>query len=208
MEQDYEGEVLWIIVEDGNNYSDAAYLLKAKGWDVQVINLEDMGKEISFSRNLAVALEKLEEQKNDICKILFIEDDDYYKNNYISKMTKELDEYDAVGLSRVIYYHIRGYYAKLSNVFHSSLCSTGIRTYLLDKVKEAMKKEDVFVDLKLWEILRKENFKIKMIDEPLCIGMKGWPGKHGIGRGHSILWNYDLDSDYSKLSYVLNFKKG
>lgn len=207
LEQDYEREVLWIVAEDGNNYSHTANLLKCKGWEVKIINLEDMREGISFSRNLLAAITELEKRKNDVNKVLFIEDDDYYKKSYISRMLKELDEFDAVGLSNVIYYHVKGYYSQLSNSFHSSLCSTAIRISLLDKVKEAMKEEKFFIDLKLWEILRKENLNIKMINEPLCVGMKGWPGKHGIGRGHSILWNYDKDFDYSKLSYGLNFKK-
>ena len=185
----------WIVVDDGNisyrpeiacdyfrrerKYTDPKFTL--------VLNLKEALKLV----------------KHD--KILFMEDDEYYAPKYIETMVERLNTYNIVGLGNSKYYHIPSstYYVH-SNHNHASLAQTGIKGQFVNVLKSVLD-GDSFLDIRLWGYLTQSkklnwgNAKIDLSkgleigkdgylfsdnDDSLYAGMKGMPGRGGIGSGH------------------------
>lgn len=138
-------------------------------------------------------------------KILFIEDDEYYAPNYIEEMAKRLDRYKLVGIGRSKYYHLPTFrWGIHSNMGHASLAQTAFHVDIFDEIKNSLL-GDCYFDIRVWKIVNgdKASLKSAKIDILECIsedgrglifedrvkslysGMKGLPGRVGIGAGHN-----------------------
>jgi hypothetical protein len=152
--------------------------------------------------------------------ILIVEDDDYYSQGYVSFFEKGLSKYEVVGIGRSKYYHIpsRGYFIHKS-MGHASLASMGFRRSFLPEFKRVLE-GDSFLDLRVWRrlsgshLITKEESVKSLVSRDgrgivfddgnencLYIGMKGLPGRKGIGAGHrSYNSKYNKDTvDYAVL---------
>jgi len=137
--------------------------------------------------------------------LLFIEDDEYYAPKYIETMLEKIQEHEIVGLCRSKYYNLRTsrYYVN-PNLGHASLAQTGLKTKNL-RILESVIDGDAFIDTRLWVAfggkscsdvktivpekgIQVGNGKGILFDDGLkdClyVGMKGMPGRVGIGAGH------------------------
>ena len=142
-------------------------------------------------------------------KILFWEDDEYYARDYILDMSKLMDTYEVVGIGRSKYYYLPGntYYSH-NNMGHASLAQTGFRKSFLNEFLEILP-GDSFLDIRIWNIINpgethlKETGRHEYIskngrgfifndkDKSLYVGMKGMPGRKGIGSGHKGIGTKD-----------------
>lgn len=108
-------------------------------------------------------------------RIFFIENDDYYPDNYFEVMLR-FNRFDFIGIRQTVYYHIfKHRYSILNHGFQqrSSLFCTAINKDRLDlKVLEG----NNFVDLRIWEHAVKGLFALTDLDIICPIGIK-----HGIG---------------------------
>lgn len=131
-------------------------------------------------------------------KILFIEDDDYYKPNYVEVMSKWLDSHHLVGQANAIYYNLKyRWWHQHPNTKHASLCQTGCTTYMLKYLEPLCKQDLRFIDIEFWN----KSLGRKFIDTSfgrMCIGLKGLPGRQGIGMGHDEKFPNDPDFFYFK----------
>lgn len=131
-------------------------------------------------------------------KILFIEDDDYYKSNYVEVMNKWLNEYHLVGQANAIYYNLKyRWWHTHPNTKHASLCQTGCTTYMLKYLEPLCKQDLRFIDIEFWA----KSLGRKYIDKNttrMCVGLKGLPGRTGIGMGHDEKFPNDPDFFYFK----------
>lgn len=143
--------------------------------------------------------------KGDI--ILFCEDDEYFSPNYVKTMVEKIQGHDAVGICRSKYYHLptRTYHVH-GNQDHASLAQTGISSNYLPKFKTLLD-GDPFIDIRVWEDIGAKKQGLKWSGAPfsprgmsinggrgflfddgmkdcLYVGMKGMPGRPGIGSGH------------------------
>jgi len=135
-------------------------------------------------------------------KIFFIEDDEYYAPMYLEKMSALLDKYEIVGIGRSKYYHLfAATYHIHNNMGHASLAQTCFRSSFLPEVKKVLP-GDSFLDVRIWNIINpgmtmfKETGLSELISKDnrgyifddkenyLYVGMKGLPGRTGIGAGH------------------------
>jgi hypothetical protein len=137
-------------------------------------------------------------------KIIIIEDDEYYAPDYIKDMAAWLDKYEVVGICRSKYYYIPtcGYYIH-ANINRASLAQTVFRSSFLPEL-EALLKIPRILDMPLWELVggirplyasrlapRQNLIKLGraalFVDSPksLYVGIKGLPGRNGLGSGHS-----------------------
>ena len=72
------------------------------------------------------------------------------------------------------------------------MCQTGIKASLIPLLTEVCENLD-FIDVRLWQRAP----EVRVLSSPLnfeCIGMKGLPGRPGIGIGHHSergAWNAD-----------------
>lgn len=185
----------WIIVDDGEkplNIPDLPFV------DYYRRDPLDTDPVHTLVLNLEIALSKV---KWDY--IIFMEDDEYYSPEYINEMVKRLKNYDIVGIGRSRYYHISGRkYGVHENMGHASLAQTAIKKSLLD-LAQRLTPGDPFYDLRLWKnfngnlaerCVLPPNIKVKInnkslifddFENPLYVGMKGFPGRKGIGSGHT-----------------------
>lgn len=156
--------------------------------------------------NLKLALSKVTGDK-----IIIIEDDEYYAPEYIKEMSKQLNGYDLVGIGKSKYYNIQAfkYYQHNGKEFsdHASLAQTAFKKSLIPSILGKMN-GDQFLDLRIWQGL-KGNAHILVDDkEILYVGMKGLPGRSGIGSGHNPnMEGYKNDNNKTVLKEWIKNKK-
>lgn len=187
----------WIVVDDGQ-------FLPHVPSATTVIKLGYSPGRNTQRRNLLKALEHVRE---DI--IFFIEDDDYYSPLYIETLLKNFEEgYDAVGEIQAVYYNVYDRrYRRLGNVNHATLSQTAIKSSLTPLLIETFTSKNLYntADIILWEKLRNSEYKLCHIAETpkLSIGIKGMPGRMGIGIGHKRQGPWVLDSNAAHLMHFL-----
>lgn len=175
--QKYLGSIQWVIVDDGWTHVEKPMLRELD--EVTLIQLTARPREITLVRNLLAALDAV---KFDL--ILIVEDDDWYSDQYVHGMSEILRDHDMAGCSESRYYHVPSRrYRILKHPGRSSLCHTGFRRSQLPRLREICEKaRNPFVDVPFWE----ETMRVPgcLRRDPLCIGIKGMPGRDGIGVGH------------------------
>lgn len=149
-------------------------------------------------------LEALKYVANDI--IFIMEDDDYYFSNYFEKMLTLFNTdpplVELVGQGQAFYYNF--YFQKYhthNNIYHASWCQTGFRRTLIPTINVLCRKStDSFIDMRVWKCPVKKFLLLNSL--PLCIGMKGLPGRAGIGSGHTRVKSFLCDTDFQ---YIKKF---
>jgi len=146
-------------------------------------------------------------------KILIIEDDEYYAPNYIEEMAKHLDGSKIAGITQNRYYHLpTGGYYMMHNKGHASLAQTAFTSAFIPTFRGAVEASMFvdFLDIRMWRMAKQSlNHSFKFggralttrsrvgqlqkseltlfsdADRPLYVGIKGLPGRAGIGMGHN-----------------------
>lgn len=195
----------WLIIDDGkepisnellNSFPDYADVIRRKP-------LEKDPKH-TLNLNIEAAIPFIEGNK-----IIFWEDDEYYAPRYIETMSGYLQQYEVVGICKSRYYHLPSFkYFVHGNHDHASLAQTGISESFLPELKELLK-GDSFIDVRIWDSVggklskNKVGIEGKAIgsrgylfddairNEFIYLGMKGLPGRLGIGCGHQAIGVYD-----------------
>jgi len=148
--------------------------------------------------NMGIALERVE---GDV--VLIMEDDEYYAPGYIAAMVERLARHEVVGIGRSKYYNVQnGSYLKDCNMDNASLAQTAFRSSFIPEFK-ALLAGDQYIDMRLWKLVgnvqelrwnnndagpdRTINGRGYIFDDGdnhLYVGIKGMPGRNGIGWGH------------------------
>ena len=194
LRQTYRGRVQWIVVNDVERSVEAAHV--QDGWLLSMIFPEPRWKpgENTLARNLLAATPEVLYEK-----VLFIEDDDWYASNYVDLMAAKLDFADIIGEACSRYYHVPSRrYRVFNNACHASLCQTGIRKALLPELRDVCETPmSSFIDFRLWQ-----HRLHPLTDTRGCVGIKGLPGREGIGIGHRPVadgnWRGDADLETLK----------
>jgi hypothetical protein len=176
--QDYDGEVHWVIVDDGEVAQPVTF--SRPKWEVTVVRPEPFWSkgQNTQARNLLAGLDIIP----DDAKVVVWEDDDYMAPSYLRWVDRKLRDADLVGESHARYYNVpRRIARELSNNTHASLCSTGVKNGALKLLREVCKPGVQYIDIDLWR-----GFKGSKILErgDRVVGIKGLPGRCGIGMGH------------------------
>jgi len=177
----------WIVVDDG---------LKVFDWGdrAQVIHPTpcwEWDKHNTQGRNLLAGLNVADGDY-----IAVFEDDDFYKPDYLLTMATTLAESNAdiIGEARAFYYNVKTRrYRELSNDRHASLCQTMFtksqKRPLVDIIRSNL---TLFFDICLWE---DAPHGVLFPRSTLATGIKGLPGRGGVGIGHKENTDWQLDSD-------------
>jgi len=169
----------WIVVDDGSAPTECSL-------GQEVLRLPPMAGQ-SLNRNLLAAL--------DICgpkdeAIVIMEDDDWYCEDYIATYVPLLENYALVGECCTVYYHVGERRChNIQNIRHASLCATLFRFDLVRFFKAMCVDGSAFVDKRLWQRQGTPRGRRLVTAMPAkCVGIKGMPGRCGIGVGHSRDW--------------------
>jgi len=186
LNQTYRGKVLWIIVDDcipiTSNIIEEPF---GKNWIVVKRHPVPEWKPgmNTQKRNLLLAFNIIDLFV--VEKVFIVEDDDYYSPVYLEKMMSYLQKYKMVGEANTVYYNIPQRRYRLNvNSRHSSLFQTAFDITLLPEVRKLVEKSTGFIDMNIWKGLNTSKKLFYTNGHPLSIGIKGLPGRPGIGIGH------------------------
>jgi glycosyltransferase involved in cell wall biosynthesis len=166
----------WIVVDD--------YPISTNtNMNQKVIRREPFWKnqEMTLPINLA---EGIMASSGDV--IFVIEDDDWYSPNYIESMMNKIQNFDLIGEGLTKYYNIRNkFYYTHNNLDHAGLFQTAFKK---EVSKELIKlvlsnKNEKYIDILIWKFVH--NKKMFVSKSPLSVGIKGLPGRMGIGYFHT-----------------------
>jgi len=203
--QDYDGEVLWIIVDDAlpissncipDDFREDWHILKLypeKKWK--------LGANTQCN-NLLLACDELKGFRN-IQSVFMIEDDDYYSPRYLSEMVKKLEGYDVVGECNTVYYNVvyRGWFQNY-NIRHASLFQCGFSIDVIQDFIYSCKLRRTFIDMNFFRAVKGR--KINLFNgTPLSVGIKGLPGRDGIGIGHRMELKMVYDPYFERLKELI-----
>lgn len=178
--QEYDGPVLWVVVDDG---PDPFYVPKMPtNWHVECIRPSPLWKpgQNTLARNIREGLPRCNE------KVVIVEDDDAYAPWWLGACDERLNEADLIGESHSLYRHVvTRRETAMANDKHASLCSTAIKGSALDALRRSCEQGPKGIDMRLWKDF--DGTKKLYRPEPRGVtGIKGWPGRPGIGVGHRL----------------------
>lgn len=175
--QTWQGPLQWIVVDDGAEPSplpkaadnvSRTHIRRAPSW-------RHGGNTLAL--NLLAALPEVQYDR-----VLFVEDDDAYAPDYCAVMANLLDVTGIAGDPISLYYHVPSQrYRIMENLGHASLSQTGIRAELLPLLRQICRESPDFIDARLWARSRCPRV-LRRIGK--VVGIKGLPGRAGIGVGH------------------------
>lgn len=127
--------------------------------------------------------------------ITVIENDDYFKNDYLHRVTQQINNADFVGSEFSIYFNLRNRtWERTQHPNHSSLFCTSFRVSAMQNFKWHLANK-VFLDIDIWNYARR--FRRAFTDLP-AIGIKHGIGLCG-GKGHKqTMPNKDPNLDWLK----------
>jgi hypothetical protein len=166
----------WLVVDDGRHPIE-----KPNGFDYVRREPGPGDSKYTLSENLRAAIPYI---KGDM--ILIIEDDEYYAPGYVGAMATHLSKTEVTGIGRSRYYHLpTGGYLVIGNMGHASLAQTGFRKSFIPELLKILTPGKLYIDYAIWQAAKKRRSCHVFYDpKPLYVGMKGLPGRGGIGRGH------------------------
>lgn len=169
----------WVIVDDGPEPMPTPQI---EGWDVVHLRPEPLWQlgQNTQARNLLHGLP--------YCtgRVAVIEDDDAYASDWLETCDRWLNDADLVGECLSLYRHRdTGRETHCSNKNHASLCSTAMKGDAISFFAEVCRSGPKFIDIRLWA--NKSITKALHKPDPRRVtGIKGWPGREGIGIGHQL----------------------
>lgn len=204
--QTFRGPVKWIIVDDGKEPFCPDLSRLPANVTVQYIRRDEPGvKGGSLNRNVIVALRHVQ-----FDNVVFMEDDDWYAPHYLATMLDMLSVHDIAGEGLAKYYNVRERkMLGMSNRKHASLAQTGFRREHWQFIDSCCRIGGPFIDMEIWKRpkthggheLRKSVF----FSHGLCVGIKGMPGRGGLGTGHRVKGNkWTSDTDLKLLRKMIH----
>ena len=174
--QDFIGKVRWVIVDDG---PEAMPTPSVKDWQIVHVRPTPLWQpgQNTQHRNMLEGLALCEG------KVVIVEDDDEYAPWWLRKMDKWLEHHDLVGEGQSVYINLKsGKRMQHKNMSHASLCQTGVKGAGITALRKACESGEKFIDMQLWR-------SVKGFVHPYMggvVGIKGYPGRPGIGMGHRL----------------------
>lgn len=131
------------------------------------------------NRNLLLTLEQVNTEF-----VAVIEDDDWYGPKHLETLCGYLEKVAVVGELPSRYYNVKH---RLFRIMppggHASLCQTGFRTEMLPRMKVVCGLNDN-TDVLLWHQVRSMGVLSGLYFGDQVVGIKGMPGRPGVGIGH------------------------
>ena len=195
LRQSFPGTIQWLVVHDSQNpgpyieiWLDFMEVEDARFRECEMYQLpfdpSILGPK-SLSQNLWWGLRKAQGEIIMIC-----EDDDWYGPEHIKECVNHLAKpgIKATGTIWQRYYHLPSLSHRTYKNVGSALCSTAfhssIKGRMVDAAKWCGEHNRKGLDRRFWDSLKPEWKDIFEPEKNQVIGMKGLPGRFGIGIGH------------------------
>jgi hypothetical protein len=184
--QTYKGKVIWIIADDClPRTTDFLTDGFRESWTIHKIYPQPPWQhgQNTQGRNLSVAVNFLRHNYNlkDIEAIFIIEDDDFYKPHYLENMMGHIQGYRVTGETHTIYYNVNiRTHVTNQNATWSSLFQTAFTPDAIADFEKCYTNR--FIDSAFFMYKTGVNL---FRDDNLGVGIKGLPGRYGIGAGHN-----------------------
>ena len=204
-QQTYQGDVLWVIVDDALPITTVNVRDDFRPhWTIDKIFPRPawMGGNTQ-ARNIKAGVDHLKKNYNSsvIDLIFIIEDDDYYRPVYLEKMIDRKKKYFLIGEMNTIYYNVAvRRHINNNNRKHASLFQTAFTWSEIPVLESCYDKK--FIDVFLWS-RTPQNKKMLFFDNFLSVGMKGMPGRGGIGAGHRAGMYFTPDTEMKYLKGLI-----
>ena len=191
-QQTYTGEVMWIIVDDAYPVSiDKVTDDFRDGWTIVKVHPSPRWStgQNTQARNIAAGVQAMKDRIGETAEAIFIiEDDDYYRPVYLERMMARKG-HDLWGEMKTIYYNVQHRrHITNANTIHASLFQTAFRPAAIPAMIKSLPNK--FIDCVFWTLVPD---RILFQEGDLAIGIKGMPGRGGIGAGHSRAMNMTPD---------------
>lgn len=186
--QTYAGPVHWIVVDDGPEQQPITF--ERDGWQMQVVRPQPAWRPgaNTQARNLLAGLDAARRD----APLVIIEDDDWYAPDWLQVVNEKLQRAELVGEDRSRYYNLRTRVGRdVGNTRHASLCSTAMRGGAIDTFRQVCRTNIKFIDMRLWRTARSRY----LFSGHRVVGIKGLPGRPGIGVGHKETFTGFEDHD-------------
>lgn len=177
-EQTYSGPATWIIVDDCEPETDIPDVRKG----IMTIGIRPSWRWSEGKNTQAMAMDRALEfvGKDDICIVM--EDDDLYLPGHIESVLEALVNADLVGERISRYYNVAtNRYRVMEGKYHASLASVGVKGEALKYLRDVCSGGSRRIDMELWRSYKGPK---KLLETENVIGIKGLPGRPGIGVGH------------------------
>ena len=147
--------------------------------------------ENTHKRNLQTALA--------VCRtelVAFIEDDDWYHPEYLERsLNKTKEGYGLVGEANARYYHLPTCsYRMMKNRGHASLSQSLMHRSMLPCLLDILATNEDSFDILLWQASWKTGKPFLFPTSTHVVGVKGMPGRPGVGLGHRPGSNWSKDT--------------
>jgi len=136
--------------------------------------------------------------------VFIFEDDDWYHPRYIEHYMEHFKDVLLLGEKKAFYYNVKlRKYRVNGNTDRASFCQTAFKSSFICKVMKLCekKRDSAFVDARIWKYARENGIPNRLLDTRLCIGIKGMPGRKGIGIGHRPGGSFTSDRNWEVLKH-------
>lgn len=177
--QTYTGQVRWIIVDDGEQDQPIDFKPTKGIWHLEVYRPEPFWTpgQNTQARNLLTGLAVINNSEN----LVIIEDDDFYAPDWLETVEEKLKKAELVGESCARYYNVQAKVGReMKNMSHASLCATAMRGQAIETFRSVCRPGIQFIDHILWQAHSDRH----IFSGHRVVGIKGMPGRQGIGMGH------------------------
>jgi len=203
LRQTYQGNVVWIIVDDAVPLTTDSVLDDFRNnWIINKIYPKPRWTgQNTQGRNIKAGLDAMKAlyDMTNVKGIFIIEDDDYYKPTYLERMMEHKKSYWIWGETNTIYYNVTyRKYVVNANKHHASLFQTAFTIEALPHFENNLNHK--FIDAGFWA--HGPN-KYLFFENYLAVGIKGMAGRNGIGAGHQWFRNMHDDIGMKYLTKII-----
>lgn len=187
----------WLVVDDGaiaygDHMEEATYLRRRHD--------PDEPAPVSHARNLLHAIAHLP----DTDALVFIEDDDWYDRCYLARMEFALEHAPLVGQQGLYFYHLPTRQALARAYPYAPMAAMAMDVALVPKLVAAcdwgIASKSKGIDKALWKALPARKHHLWKPSPLIQVGLKGLPGRAGIGIGHRPDERWDADPELAILN--------
>lgn len=178
-DQTHAGPLTWLVCDDVDPATPLPNM--REGINCEVIRPDwrwRPGDASTQARSLAALLGRVPTDAS----LVIAEDDDVYLPDHVETMLAGLETAELVGQRVSLYYNVASRrHRALRGIHHASLGATALRGAALDTLRAVCARGSRRIDMDLWTEF---TGTARLVDTRTVVGIKGMPGRPGIGVGH------------------------